>query len=156
MTGSWHYRSMADDSWTIQGQQADAGLAPVRCIIGEWIGEGYCHGEAVTGRMHGAAVIDGSWIEVEETLIGADGSVVHTDRSLYRFNVEAEALEAIQLFERASMTTSLVESMDDGFRWITGPGAPQLRFFVEGDRLRYTVILPGEDAPAAEMTYKRA
>ena len=86
---------MADDSWTIQGQQADAGLAPVRCIIGEWIGEGYCHGEAVTGRMHGAAVIDGSWIEVEETLIGADGSV-HRINSLYRFNVEAEALEAIQ------------------------------------------------------------
>ncbi len=147
---------MADDSWTIQGQRADAGLAPVRCIVGDWIGEGHCHGEPVTGRMHGAAVIDGSWIEVEETLTGADGGVVHTDRSLYRFNVEAEAIEAIQLFERASMTNSLVESTDDGFRWITGPGAPQLRFVVEGDVLRYTVILPGEDAAASEMTYRRA
>lgn len=147
---------MKDDSWTLQGQKADAGLAPVRCLLGEWIGEGQCHGEAVTGRMLGSAVIDGSWIEVEETLFGVDGSVVHTDRSLYRFNVESEALEAIQLFERASMSTSLVEPTEDGFRWVTGPGAPQLRFVIEGDRLRYTVILPDEDAPAAEMTYKRA
>ena len=132
------------------------GLAPVRCLIGDWIGEGQCHGERVVGRIRGEPVIDGSWIEVEETLCDQRGTVVHNDRSLYRYNVESEALEAIQLFERASMSTNLVEATDDGFRWITGPGAPQLRFFVEGEGLRYTVILPGEDAPAAEMIYKRA
>ena len=132
------------------------GLAPVRCLIGDWIGEGQCHGEPVVGRIRGESVIDGSWIEVEETLCDQGGTVVHNDRSLYRYNVESEALEAIQLFERASMTTNLVEATHDGFRWITGPGAPQLRFFIEGEGLRYTVILPGEDAPAAEMTYRRA
>lgn|GEM_PF-2221745 len=147
---------MTDDGWTTQGRRADAGLEPVRCLIGQWVGEGLCHGEKVTGRMHGQALIDGTWIEVEETLMGSDGTVVHSDRSLYRFNVESEALEAIQIFERASMTTSLVEPTDDGFRWITGPGAPQLTFFVGSGGLRYTVILPGEDAPAAEMTYRRA
>ena len=147
---------MADDSWTTRGQKADEGLAPVRCLIGEWIGEGQCHGESVVGRIRGEAVIDGSWIEVEETLCDQGGVVVHNDRSLYRYNVESEALEVIQLFERATMTTSLVEPTDNGFRWITGPGAPQLRFFVEAEGLRYTVILPGEDAPVAEMTYRRA
>lgn len=147
---------MTDDSWTIQGRRAEAGLEPVRCLLGDWVGEGQCHGEQVTGRMRGVSVIDGSWLEVEEILSRMDGAVVHTDRSLYRFNAESEALEAIQLFERGSMTTSLVEATDDGFRWVTGPGAPQLRFSVGVQSLRYTVILPGEDAPAAEMTYKRA
>ena len=80
----------------------------MRRIIGEWIGEGYCHGEAVTGRMHGAAVIDGSWIEVEET---HRRDAWCTRIAHHRFNGSGR-LEAIQLFER--------EHDDELDLWMTG------------------------------------
>jgi len=147
---------VTDDSWARQGEQAKSGLAPLRGLEGRWEGTGVCHGQAVSGQIVGRLLLDGSWLEVEETLRGSDGAVAHSDRCLYRFNVEEERLEVIQLFEHASMTTSIVEPTPDGFRWVTGPGAPQLRFWMEASALRYTVLLPDESAPAADMTYQRA
>lgn len=154
--GMIRFDVMAEDSWNTQGQRAQAGLEPVRRLLGEWSGVGVCHDAAVTGHMSLTVLLDGSWIQAVETLLDATGQSVHTDLCLYRFDVENDTLVALQLFERGSQMSSPVEVLDDGFRWITGPGAPQLRFVSSADTFSYTVILPDEDAPVVEMTYKRA
>lgn len=147
---------MSETSWNTQGLRAKAGIEPLHFLLGEWCGTGACHGVRVTGRLTGVALLDGSWLQVTEILLDEAGAVVHEDLSLYRFDVESDALQAVQVFERGSMLSSLVELCDDGFRWITGPGAPQLRFTVCGSEVSYTVHLPDEDAPVVQMSYKPA
>ena len=147
---------MSEDSWNTQGLRAKAGIEPLRFLLGEWCGVGVCHGVQVTGRLSAAALLDGSWLQVSERLIDESGAEVHEDLSMYRFDVESDSLQAVQLFEHGSMLSSLVELCDDGFRWITGPGAPQLCFIRRGSELSYTVHLPGEDAPVVQMSYKPA
>ena len=147
---------MADLSWDDQGDRAMVGIEPLRFLIGEWSGSGICHGEPVQGKMTVRGLMDGSWLEATETLLDASGEVIHTDMTLYRFDVQNESLVALQLFERATLTTSTVELLEAGFRWITGPGAPQLRYWTEDLGFRYGVTMPDEAAPAIEMTYRRA
>ena len=147
---------MADLSWDSQGDRAMAGIEPLRFLVGEWSGSGVCHGDPVRGQMTVRGRLDGSWLEATEVLLNASGEVIHTDVTLYRFDVQNETLVALQLFERATLTTSTVELLDSGFRWITGPGAPQLRYWVQDGGFRYAVTMPDEAAEAIEMTYKRA
>jgi len=147
---------MADISWDAQGDRAMAGIEPLRFLIGEWSGAGICHGESVQGKMTVRGLMDGSWLEATETLLNASNESIHTDLTLYRFDVQNETLVALQLFERATLTTSSVELLETGFRWITGPGAPQLRYWIEESGFRYVVTMPDEAAPAVEMTYRRA
>jgi len=147
---------MSEASWNTQGLRAKAGIEPLHFLLGEWCGAGVCHGVRVTGVLTGVALLDGSWLQVTEVLLDESGAVVHEDLSLYRFDVESDALQAVQIFERGSMLSSLVELCDDGFRWITGPGAPQLRFTICGPEVSYTVHLPDEDAPVVQMSYKPA
>ena len=103
-----------------------------------------------------STLLDGSWIQAEESLADQAGESVHTDLCLYRFDVENETVVALQISERGHQISSTVEILGNGFRWITGPGAPQLRFLTGEDTLSYTVVLPDEDAPVVQMTYKRA
>ena len=147
---------MSDLSWDSQGDRAMAGIEPLRFLVGEWSGSGVCHGDSVRGEMTVRGRVDGSWLEATEVLLNASGEVIHTDVTLYRFDVQNETLVALQLFERATLTTSTVELLDSGFRWITGPGAPQLRYWIEDMGFRYSVTMPDEAAAAIEMTYKRA
>ena len=78
-----------------------------------------------------------------------------TDRTLYRFDSESDALQVLQLIEHAHMSTHTVELTSDGFRWITGPGSPQLHFRRQEDGFSYTIQSAEEDAPSVQMSYKR-
>jgi hypothetical protein len=62
----------------------------------------------------------------------------------------------VQFIEHAHMSVHTVELIADGFRWCTGPGAPQLHFQQIGDGFAYTVQTENEDAPIMQMTYMRA
>ncbi len=147
---------MSDIDWEEQGEQALSGLEPLRFLIGTWAGEGHCYGESVSGTLVVTALFDGSWLQAVERLENTSGSEVHSDLSFYRYGVEAESLQVMQLFERGHQMSTLVEVTDTGFRWVTGPGAPQLHYRCTEHTVSYTVILPGEEAPAVEMAYKRA
>jgi hypothetical protein len=146
---------MADMDWATQGKQARAGLEPLAFLLGRWGGAGVCHGESVRGELDVTGILDGSWIQVKERLLNDAGAEVHADVTFYRFDVEGESLQALQLFEHGHMMLQPVELSDDGFRWITGPGGPQVVFLNHEDSISYAVNLPGEAAAAVEMTYKR-
>ena len=146
---------MPEMDWDTQGKQAMAGLEPLRFLIGRWAGAGVCHGESVQGELEVTGILDGTWIQARERLVNESGAEVHADVTFYRFDVEAESLQAIQLFEHGHMMLQPVEMTDDGFRWVTGPGGPQVFFLRHEDSISYSVNLPGEAAAAVEMTYKR-
>ena len=145
-----------NDPWEEQGARALKGLEPIRFLVGHWTGRGQSYDEPVNGTFTVRALLDGTWLEADETLTNAAGEVVHHDLSLYRYNLEADSLEVMQLFEHAHRSIAPVELTADGFRWITGPGAPQLRYVCTADTLRYTVVLPSEAETAISMTYTRS
>lgn len=147
---------MGELDWDEQGKAAHAGLEPLRFLIGEWVGRGESHGDAVNGVLSVQPLLDGSWLQAAERMNDSDGNQVHSDLAFYRFDAEADALEVLQLFDHGHRMNTPVEMTDNGFRWVTGPGGPKLVFAFDSGALTYTVILPGEQAPAVQMTYKRA
>ena len=145
-----------DGEWQEQGVKARTELDPLRLLVGEWSGTGHCYDRSVRGAFAVTALLDGSWLDAAETLVDDRNVTVHADRSFYRYNTESDGLEVMQLFEHGHRSISPVELTDDGFRWITGPGAPQLRYRMSSDSISYSVTLPGEDEPAIRMTYTRS
>ena len=146
---------MNEQQWTEQGRRAREEIASLRFLIGEWVGHGHYHGKEVTGHLDVAAILDGTWIEANETIQEASEGPPLTDRSFYRFDSESDALQVMQLFEHAHMSTHTVELTTDGFRWITGPGSPQLHFRKTKDGITYTIQSVDEDAPSVQMSYMR-
>jgi len=144
------------ETWEEQGARALTGIEPIQFLVGRWTGHGRSYGDPVNGEFIVRPLLDGSWLEATEILTDGSGHSVHQDLSLYRFNTETDGLEVMQLFEHAHRSIAPVELTSDGFRWITGPGAPQLRYVLENDTLCYTVVLPSETAPAISMTYTRS
>ena len=147
---------MAEMDWDAQGTKALAGLEPLHFLLGQWSGTGMCHGEVVQGEVVASGILDGSWIQVKERLVIDAGSEVHADVTFYRFDVEGDSLQALQLFEHGHMMVQPVEVVEGGFRWVTGPGGPQLVFLHGKNSISYSVNLPGEEAAAVEMTYRRS
>ena len=144
---------MTDDAWIQQGQQALAALEPLAFIVGKWVGTGQHQGEAVDGTMEVVAVVDGSWIQAKETVVSTNAQRETIDISYYRWNAEAESLQLFQLFEHGHMNTLLVEATPRGFRWITGPMAPQLHFEKTPAGFRYRAQIEGQADALTEMNY---
>ena len=146
---------MSDNTWEVQKKNAQRQIEPIHFLLGDWIGSGVCEGSPVSGRLTARLLVDGSWIEAIEELVDANGDVLHQDITFYRFDSQNECIEATQISEGAHRMISSVELMDGGFRWITGPGAPQLRFWMLPEGLRYRVTRASEEVAAVEMVYQR-
>ena len=144
---------MNDDSWVAQGQKAHQGIEPIRFLIGSWRGEGWSQGSPVRGTLEVNAILDGTWIQATETLMDADGQNETVDLCFYRWDERSESLQVFQLYEHAHLSTLLVEKTERGFRWITGPMAPQLTFEKTDEGIRYHASVEGESDPVTQMNY---
>lgn len=144
---------MTDDTWIAQGKKAHAGLEPVRFLIGSWTGEGQTQGIPVRGTLEVVAILDGTWLQATETLMDLENNTETIDLCFYRWHEKAESLQVFQFYEHAHLSTLLVEKTENGFRWITGPMAPQLRFEKTESGIRYQAIMEGEATPVTQMTY---
>ena len=145
---------MSDDNWNEHAQKSRTGIQPIHFLLGSWTGSGVCDGQPVAGQMHVRPLFDGSWIEATEELLDSEHNIIHTDVSLYRFDAQNDCIEVIQLSAGGHRMLSSVEMMEEGFRWITGPGAPQLRFWATSEGFRYTVTLPDDREASIDMTYR--
>ena len=150
---SWHDSSMKDDSWVEQGLKAHKGIEPLRFIIGSWRGEGRSEGAQVQGSLEVKAILDGTWLQATETLLHLETQTETVDLCFYRWHQKAESLQVLQFYEHAHLSTLLVEKTDNGFRWITGPLAPQLFFEKTDEGFRYETIAEGENTPSTHMSY---
>ena len=144
---------MIDDEWTAQGQKAHRGLEPVRFLIGSWTGEGENQGAPVRGTLEVAAILDGTWLQATETLTDIENNHETVDLCFYRWHEQAESLQVFQFYEHAHLSTLLVEKTEKGFRWITGPMAPQLTFEKTASGIYYQAVVAGETTPMTQMTY---
>ena len=150
---SWHDSVMTDDTWDTQGRKAQQGIAPIRFLIGSWKGEGHSQGIPVRGTLEVVAILDGTWIQATETLTDVERDTRTVDVCLYRWHEKAESLQVFQLYEHAHLSTLLVEKTENGFRWITGPLAPQLTFEQTNTGFQYRAVVEGESTPITEMNY---
>ena len=144
---------MADDHWNEQLEKSRVGIQPIHFLLGSWAGSGACDGKPVSGKMRVRTLFDGSWIEAVEELLDSENEIIHSDVSLYRFDAQNDCIEVIQLAAGGHRMLSSVEILEEGFRWITGPGAPQLRFWNTSEGFRYTVTLPEDGEAAIDMVY---
>ncbi len=150
---SWHDSVMTDEAWETQGQKAHQGIEPIRFLIGSWTGEGHSQGAAVRGALEVIPILDGTWIQATETLTDVERNTQTVDVCLYRWHEKAESLQVFQLYEHAHMSTLLVEQTEKGFRWITGPLAPQLLFEKTQTGIQYRAIVEGQPTPLTQMNY---
>jgi len=102
------------------------------------------------------AILDGTWLRATEYITEVDGDTETMDLAFYRYNVEAESLQIFQLYEHAHLSTLLVEPTSSGFRWITGPLAPQLVFIRTQNGFEYCAAEEGHDTPSVQMSYTPA
>ena len=144
---------MMDDAWVAQGKKAHEGLEPIRFLIGSWAGEGHTQGTPVHGTLEVTAILDGTWLRATETIIDPKTNDESVDLCFYRWHEKAESLQVFQFYEHAHLSTLLVEKTETGFRWITGPMAPQLTFEKTDSGFRYQAIADGETNPVTQMTY---
>ena len=144
---------MTDDAWIQQGQQALAAMEPLHFMVGKWTGQGLHQGIVVQGKLEVVAILDGSWLRSTETVISLTDQSTTIDISYYRWNDEAKSLQIFQLFEHSHLNTLLVEPTDTGFRWITGPMAPQLHFEKTPTGFRYRARFEGQADAITEMNY---
>ena len=144
---------MMDDAWMIQGQKAHQGLEPIRFLIGSWTGEGRSQGSPVQGTLEVSPILDGTWLQAIETLTNVENQKRTVDLCLYRWHEQAESLQVFQFYEHAHLSTLLVEKTTHGFRWITGPMAPQLTFEKTDSGIRYQATVDGDSTPVTHMNY---
>jgi len=147
---------MRDDPWAEQGKKAHEGLQPLRFLIGVWEGAGISHGAQVHGKLTVEPILDGTWLRATEIITEAKTGTTTIDLCFYRYHAEAESLQVLQFYEHAHLSTLLVEPTASGFRWITGPMAPQLAFEQTNVGFRYAAAMDGQDTPVSEMSYKPA
>ena len=144
---------MTNDAWIRQGHQARKALEPLQFLVGQWVGKGQHQGQTVHGEMEVVPIVDGSWLRATETVVGTTDPNKTIDVSYYRWNSEAESLQLFQLFEHGHMNTLLVETTQNGFRWITGPMAPQLHFEKTPNGFQYHARIEGQADAVTEMNY---
>ncbi len=136
-------------TWEERLVRTRTALDPVRVLEGEWEGEGQAHGEPVNARMSVRTILEGSMIEVWET-VGE-----HTDLSLYRFEIETGQHHVLHLMAGAMMSEYPVELTLDGLIWITPPSVPAIEWRVDGETLSCDVVWPGQRVSEVSIRYRR-
>ncbi len=138
--------------WDRHLQLARSGLAPAMPLVGDWIGEGRAHGEAVTASLRVRSVLSDTQLELWERV----GD--HEDVCFYRFDVGSGQLRVVHLMAGA-VADHAVEASPDGLVWVTPPSVPavvwSLRVTGAGEELRSEVFWPDQRVAEVEILYRR-
>lgn len=140
---------MNAEAWARRVERARRGLDPVRVLLGRWVGEGQAHGEPVTATLEVTERLDGTYVEVVETV----GD--HADASVYRYDPDAGQLLVLHLLPGAVVHEHPVEVYIEGLTWVTPPGQPSVLLTLKGTVLHSEVVWPGQRVAEVELWYRR-
>lgn len=148
--------SMSEQDWDARTRQAQAGLTPLRFLLGRWRGAGHSHGAPISATLEVRLCLGGTFIEARETLYDADGALDHEDISFYRFDAREGHIRVRQMMAPALLSERLVLPLPDGggVRWYEGPLGVQVFFSPTPDGgLKERVLLPLQSEPAVVIAY---
>ncbi len=128
--------------------RAEAGrFAP---FLGEWVGGGEAHGTATGGTLCGAAILDGSIVEVNER------TGEHEDRSFYRFDPDNGGFSVLHMMAGAHLREYPVEFTATGLVWVTPPSEPAVEWTFSATELVCEVTWPGDEQPEVRVRWRRS
>ncbi|MFH1469612.1 MAG: hypothetical protein ABIO70_34825 [Pseudomonadota bacterium] len=131
-------------------------LDPLRFLLGSFVGQGFDGGRPIRARATGRLLLDGSWLELAEEIVAADGTVDYRDLALYRYDPAEEGLRVMHLMERAWHAQYPVHLDPEGaVRWTTGVGGPEVVLAPSPEGWGSTVRLPDEREPSVVLRYRR-
>ncbi len=144
------------DAWVQEpGRQGFLHMECLGFLEGEWVGAGLDHGMSVQSRATGRALLDGSWLELKEQLRRTDGSLVHQDISLYRYDPVELGFRVIHIMSDGYRREYPVVPSMAGLRWVTGTAGPKVLLQPLASGWRCSITLPGEQEPGLVLTYNR-
>lgn len=142
--------------WKDRGRMAKAGIKVLDFMVGRWHGTGLSHGLPVSAQLEVQRILDGTWLQAEETLIDSKGTPEHTDMSMYRYDPTEGRLEVLHLMDHATLQRHPVEPVGEALHWITGPMAPRLAILPQAEGFRMEVQFPSDTAPVVTIDYRPA
>ena len=135
-------------SWEQRGTAARNGLNALRFLLGEWTGHGESDGVEVTGTCLVRAVLSNTFVQVDEKLFDASGTIIHEDLCFYRFEPTDGRIHLTPMMAHAWSTERSVEVLPDesGIRWFDGPFSPIVKLIKSPSGFRSEVWLPSDNA----------
>ena len=149
---------MTDDlsAWHARARSCRDGLLPLHFLVGRFEGHGADSGQPVRAEATGTLVLDGSWLELRERLLGTEGELLYDDFVLYRYDPAEEGLRVLHFMERAWHSQYPVHLAPDGaIHWTTGVGGPRVHIQASPTGWGSQVTLPDEDTPTVVLEYQR-
>jgi hypothetical protein len=99
--------------------EAEAALARLDFILGEWRSEGRLHETPVTGICSARRALNGAFVEVHEQVYSLSGELEYEDLCVYAYNEQHHELEVHQFTAPSSHAAFLALALESGpgVRW---------------------------------------
>jgi hypothetical protein len=110
---------MSDRRALRTAHEAEAALARLSFLLGEWRIEGRLHEAPVTGICTARRALTGAFIEVHEQVYSASGDLEYEDLCVYAYNEQFHELEVHQFTAPSSHAAFLALALESGpgVRW---------------------------------------
>ncbi|MCK6515914.1 hypothetical protein L6R46_12750 [Myxococcota bacterium] len=110
---------MSDRRALRTAHEAEAALARLSFLLGEWRSEGRLHEAPVTGICTARRALTGAFIEVHEQVYSSSGDLEYEDLCVYAYNEQFHELEVHQFTAPSSHAAFLALALESGpgVRW---------------------------------------
>ena len=148
---------MSDRRALRTAHEAEAALARLSFLLGEWRIEGRLHEAPVTGICTARRALTGAFIEVHEQVYSSSGDLEYEDLCVYAYNEQFHELEVHQFTAPSSHAAFLALALESGpgVRWAPrttlGP-LVRLQPHESGDG--FTEEVWHADSPTADVTLR--
>ena len=124
-------------------------------LEGRWHVHGHAHHEPVTGTMDARRAVGSSWLIATETLIAADGALLHEDLCLYGRDPVTGDLQVHHFQEGGAVSVHAVLTTEDGqgIHWVPRGGGPRVELRRQPGGWRLRVLALEATKAEVEVTY---
>ena len=145
---------MSDRRALMTAHEAEAALARLNFVLGEWRIVGRLHEAPVTGICPARRALTGAFVEVHEQVYGASGELEYEDLCVYAYNAQHHELEVHQFTAPSSHAAFLALALESGpgVRWAPRTTlAPLVRLQPHESGVGFTEEVWHADSPTADV-----